>query len=556
MLIYQFVKYNVFTNLDHLNKYSKTGAVVCFDLEDSVFDWVNPNNSKQLKADARIVIDKLYNRTEQNSINSKFGIRINAEDNCELEKDIALLSGKKIHSLFIPKVSTPEQITTIYNKLKGADVLFGEILPIIESKKALNNLQNIINGASLYFNKVAFGHCDYNLSIDSLPFFHQYSAEYWKWVNRIIEIASANNITFVNSVFLYLGDNEFFGKMLSHLSHIAGNGFGQATLTSRQSELCNNFNKSFTGFKTLIDDRSELSIPENYAQNIIKDFEDKHKERGSSSKLVNKALLSPQEYVMAKTYSSAKCVINRRLVFVGGCFPVQYNILFEDLFHQSLKKYFKTKNYEELDIKLIRYERFSNCLDKIRNYCDTAKIDKLILHIRPEPYLRLLKLYYKYKKQDGKKRGALNMPMFKIINPEKYDVYEIERSFPNYISIKRSGINNGLLADLNYLTGFVFGNLFFAANKYVKLTSDIFEYCKQKKIDFIVLGPPGRNLTALEPLFCNYLNKQVKEFCLYSHIPFIDNMMGENVGCFDDSKKFATQECHNRIANKIFNEIK
>ena len=465
MFIYQFVKYNSNTNQEHLNKYSGTGAVICFDLEDSAYDWVNPENSGKLKTGARNNLESVFRIAGQNAGKYKLAVRINADNIHELEKDLECLSGKHVHSVFLPKTDSPETIICIYNKLRNSDVSFEELLPIIETKNALINLPDIINNAAGYFSKVVFGHCDYNMSIDSLPFFHQKNNEYWKWVNRIIAVISEKNITFVNSVFLDFYNKEFFEKMLSHLHHICKGNFGQVTLTSRQSDSCNNFDKTFKGFKKLIDDRSELSTPDNYPSVIIKNFEDGYKADRNTVIVNDNVLISPQEYLKCKDYLHSKNSENQKLVFVGGCFPVQYNILFEDLFHQTLKHLYLSKYREKLNIKLLRYERFADCLNKIRNYCDENKTDKLILHVRPEPFFRLMKLYYKYKNEKGKFKSTLNLPFFSVAMPEKLDVYETERNFPNYASFNKSNPDKSLKADINYFAGILFGNMFYGISE-------------------------------------------------------------------------------------------
>jgi citrate lyase beta subunit len=557
LFIYQFVKYNSNTNQEHLNKYSGTGAVICFDLEDSAYDWVNPGNSRNLKAEARTNLESVFRVAGQNAGKYKLAVRINADDKYEFEKDLEFLSGKYVHSVFLPKADCPETIYSLYNKLKNSEVTFEELLPVIETQKALINLPGIIKDSAEYFSKVVFGHCDYNMSISSLPFFHQQNNEYWKWVNRVIDVISEKNITFVNSVFLGLDNKEFFEKMLSHLHHICKGNFGQITLTSKQSGSCNNYNKAFTGFKKLIDDRSELTIPDNYPSDTIKNFEDGYKVKGSTVIVNDNILISPQEYLTCKNYLHSKNAEKQKLVFVGGCFPVQYNILFEDLFHQTLKRLYLSKHSVELNIKLLRYERFTDCLNKIRNYCDENKTDKLIFHVRPEPFFRLMKLYYKYKNGKGKIKSALNLPLFNVAMPEKLDVYETERNFPNYVSFNKSNLDKSLKTDFNYFAGILSGNMFNAISKYTGLVSGIIEYCKLKKIKLIVLGPPVRTLTRTEPLFCTFLNNQIKEFCKTKNISYIDtiNEIRENKSFFDDTGKFATQEYHDFIALNILQKL-
>jgi hypothetical protein len=141
--------------------------------------------------------------------------------------------------------------------------------------------------------------------------------------------------------------------------------------------------------------------------------------------------------------------------------------------------------------------------------------------------------------------------------PEKLDVYETERNFPNYVSFNKSNPDKSFGTDLNYFAGILSGNMFYGISEYTSLISGIAEYCKRKKIELIVLGPPVRTLTRMEPIFCTYLNNQVKNFCKTNNVSYIDtiNEIGENKTFFDDTGKFAAQEYHDFIALIILQKL-
>lgn len=405
------------------------------------------------------------------------------------------------------------------------------------------------------FSKIAFGHSDYNLSINSLPFFHQYNCEYWKWVNKIISIISDYNILFINSAFLYLSDNDFFEKMLSHLCRLFGENFGQVTLTTLQSRICTSFDKEFRGFKRLIDNRSELRVPDGYAENFIKAFENQNQKRGFTVDKKDNVLLSPQEYITSKKYLKEKKSKKIDIAFTGGCFPVQYDILFEELFHRKLMRRFHN-NGIEMNLKLIRYERFRDTIEKISEYCGKNKIDLLIFHIRPEPFFRLLKLYYKYNNREGKTKRALNIPFINSVKPEEFDVYEIARELENY-SENSGKKSNPLKADLNYIAGTIFGNLHYAVNQYLNLSSRIYDYCRNNDIKFIILGPLIRCYSNTESFFSNYFRKKIESYCRKNELNFIDGVPenNEKIICLEENGKFASQNYHDFIAEKIFHKI-
>lgn len=136
MLIYQFIKFNNETTYEHLMKFTETGAALCFDFEDSIYDRINPANSKNLKLIARENFDRIY-RTLNNFKNIKTGVRINSSKDIEQEKDLISLTGKNINTIWIPKAENPQDILTVKEKLKSYHIICDEIIPIIETRTSL-----------------------------------------------------------------------------------------------------------------------------------------------------------------------------------------------------------------------------------------------------------------------------------------------------------------------------------------------------------------------------------------------------------------------------------
>jgi len=203
MQSYQFIKYNGETKPEHLFKYAQTGAVLCFDFEDSIADWINPLNNPKRKQQYRNWFKHICNTIIPQLNTVKIGIRIN-NTIPELKKDLCALSTLRIHSIIIPKVETPNQIEVIEQLLSDHKIFFEELIPIIETPKGISNLSEIIDSGLHKITKVGFGHCDYNLSINTFPFFHQNSKEYWKWISKISDILIPKNISLINSAYLAL----------------------------------------------------------------------------------------------------------------------------------------------------------------------------------------------------------------------------------------------------------------------------------------------------------------------------------------------------------------
>jgi hypothetical protein len=254
--------------------------------------------------------------------------------------------------------------------------------------------------------------------------------------------------------------------------------------------------------------------------------------------------------ISVQEYSSSKKVRNSnnpllRLAFVGGCFPVQHNIKYEDIFLSKTKLLIENEFSIELKIDIIRYERFANVLEKIKKTEHSNQFDFLIFSIRPEPFFRLIKLYYKFINNKGKLKYSFNLPLFKVVNPEKYDFLLLGRRFNNNQKSQESIFHN-FLVDFNYYIGKLIGNKLFAIRKYLELIKTIQHYCNENKIELILLGPNLRAKTKQEPQFCKELDNEVRS--AFPETYYIDGLLEER----DRKTVFQTNGIH---VNKLYHEL-
>jgi citrate lyase beta subunit len=559
MDIYYFVKYNNETNFKHIQKYAKTNAILCFDFEDSIKSWINPGIDSELQKQYRNYFKWIYENLISQISSVKIGLRIN-NNYPELKKDIRTISTFRINSILIPKVETSTQIRIVEELLSENKVIYNELIPIIESSKGIFNLSEIIESSPQKISKIGFGHCDYNFSSDIFPFFHQNSQEYWKWITKISSIAVQYNIEIINSPYLELENSSFFQSMLFHLDELFGENFGQFTLTTKQTVICNTFKlqKKQHSFNKLLDSRLDLYVPEQFAIELVNKYESENNNKGFTVSKADRILISPQEYLSAKSYITKNKLATINFTFVGGCFPVQHNILFEDLFHQKLRRKLENLNQVKLNINIIRYERFNTCLSKIITYHKSNPIDMLVFHIRPEPFLRLVKFYYKYLNNNGKLKHSLNIPLLKIINPENYDLLISGRRFERIFKQNDSRFHKRLV-DLNYKTGNFFGNTKYALKKYFELVSNIINYCHSSTIKIIILGPALRSNTSFEPILCQELNGYIKNRLNDKNIAYIDGLdkYSDNFeSLFHSNGIHAKETYHELISDKLYNEFK
>jgi citrate lyase beta subunit len=558
---YHFIKYDGDTCPEDILKRSESDATLCFDFEDSIQNWISPEKNDALKINFRNHFQQFFAKHYLQLQSCKFGVRINAEASHQQLLDIQALHSVrdfvKIHSILLPKTESCQHLHALIEELGRMKIEYVEIIPIIETKKGLNNLSGIAKLFPQKIKSIGFGHCDYNLDINSFPFFHQESIEYWRWITKMHAILETDQIKLINSAYLQLDNHPFFIKMLSYLQSICGDNFGQFTLTYKQSMQCREFDDtSDTGY---INIKERLNLKPDYliAEKIVRDFESENHDFGFTVTRKNKLIISPQEYVAAKKSFSLPKNKNIEFAFLGGCFPVQYNILFEDNFHQLLKNRVENDLNANLNINIVRYERFANCIDKLKKCAVNNKPDVLVFHIRPEPYLRILKFYYKYLNHCGELKWSVNFPLLKILSPEKYDFYLLGRRYSNADRNKQSG-SSKIMISLNYLSGFIIGNHFYAIRQYLKLADQVCGYCAENNIKLILLGPALRSQTKFEKTFSSSLISATERYFLKKNVVFIsgiDNTLKDQAEYFNPNGIHANEKYHAFIAQRISDKL-
>lgn len=557
MKAYHFVKYGENSSPGRLIAQCHSDTTVCFDFEDSIQDSFDPAKNSALKKKYRTYFRSIIDRHSSDFEKINFGVRINAIGSHEYEADLALLNGiKKISSLFVPKISGPGQLAQLQNDLKKTGLIYDEIIPVIESKAGLENLTGILKTDQYKIKGIAFGHCDYNADCANYPFFHQDSREYWTWVNCILQFTKAKKLRFLNSPFLQLGNDAFFREMLAVLYSLAGEKAAQITLTQKQTWLCNSFEgRNANTALPEIANRLDMRIPESYAENFIRSFEKNAGEKGFSV-TKERRLLSPQEYSASLDQRRRNHWPEINFTFVGGCFPVQGNLPFDKLFHQLIKTKIESSRNVKFNIRIIRYERFSNCTAKIETANREQPTDILVFSVRPEPFLRLVKLYYRfYDRNSRREKRSVNLPVFGKNNPEKHDLLSLETAF-NPGEIQDGSAMKKTLINLNYFSGMLLGNVNYALRKYLALVNEVIQMGKRNKTRVFILGPPVRTNTFAERILSQKLGSFMQKNLDIPEDDFIPgSALYEDGEVLFKNGIYAKEKYHELIAERLFTKL-
>ena len=560
VLTYHFVRTPTEGSELFFKRLSLLNAVVCFDLEDSIKTSSGSLDS-ELKDKTRTKILNFLRNYNTHLSECRLGIRINKSNSYEFEKDISFLKSfskfHKIDCIFLPKIEKPEDVILNTASLQNAGIIYNDIIPIIESKKGLENLQQIISAAGDYFTRFAFGHCDFNLDNRIFPFHHQYSNQYWKWIDTILSTINQSNKIFINSPFLFLNDDTTFKWTLSQLSERCRKKFGQVTMTLNQSNICNNFQNQKKPtqpeeqFQPLRLNQTAEEIKKKYEMNVADD-------RSFAVDLVNKIVISPQEYLAAKTYGKDILLTRGKLnvLIVGGCFTEQHNIEPSGLYHHLLANKLQEYKNVEMKLQIIRYERLTRCLEKINRSIE-FQLDIILFHVRPEPLLRITKFFYRYKDKSNNLIKKFNIAFLKRVYAESQQ-YKINPVVDRNYRYPEESLLHRILIDCNYFLGMAIGNLRYGLKLYLNLVCSINQYCSEKNIDLLVVGPVSRPHTFVENKLAAVLDNAIKYSLLNLNIPYVScigERTNENEWLFGTEGIFVNELGHRRVSELIYQSL-
>lgn len=547
---YHFSKIRPSGFLSFYNKVKKSGGILCLDFEDSIAD---PDHglTARLKHVQRIAVAELLKSLNLNHEQDRIGIRINSSGSGYFWEDLDVINSLEgLHTVFLPKVEGPGEITEFLDNLK---VNVKEIIPIIETDKAFDCIEEILFLSEPRFAAIVFGHCDFNLSKNYFPFFHQDSKKYWEWISFLDRKCVMAGKNLINSPVLRLDDEKLFkwvlGKITEYPSMV-----GQTTMSLKQTEWCS---QTDSALPERLGRWKKARIP-NFDASVstIENFKKSRLEGKSFAVDKNGTLISPQEYSSAQKYLEKFCD-RKNILIVGGCLPIQHNIPPDRLYHSTVVQLLKERKFDA-NIAIIRYETLSNCLEKIVAVAENIHIDILMFNLRTEPLMRISKVFYKYADDKGNFKRSLNLPSPKLLNAEKHDPLMVRLLDSSFNPRKSESKWRRFLIESNCYFGVLIGNRRFALKKYEELLLQVNKFCAENGNKFLILGPATRPFSRFEDQLAEKINKKFSELARKNDIPYVDVM-----GTQDDSGNYlfcengihVSQAGHDRIGKMIFEKM-
>lgn len=199
---------------------------------------------------------------------------------------------------------------------------------------------------------------------------------------------------------------------------------------------------------------------------------------------------------------------------IGGCLSAQLGIPFSALYHRRLKKLLLE---QEIDAN-IRFAHLGRDLDVLKwaGNLVQQRVDVLLYHSRPQPFLNQSKLVIQTVEDDSRRAYKLNPILLQIPCNRENALF----SLPVRSLKPRS--KDSLLGMLNLLSGILMRLANRALGKELATIFAIARLCKDARIHFIAMGPPVNRLSFLSKFACWRLSTMLSSELKLKAIPFIN----------------------------------
>tara|TARA_A100001035_G_C27754492_1_gene488172 strand:- start:295 stop:1233 length:939 start_codon:yes stop_codon:yes gene_type:complete len=300
------VRYKALNHI--LKKFKKHNISLILDMEDSAQDIFDHKNTIKLKKQSREGLKYLNDKNILEGINTF--VRINSESTEFYQEDIStikkVINDKPfIKGIFLPKVEEYAQIKKCYDQISTNERNKVSIVPIIETQKGLNNIENIISKDknNNIIEYVHYGHYDYCLDSNFWPFPEPYHISYWELIEKISKIVSFHKKKYVHTPFpLIENENIYWSSIHVMKEKLSMNeiNLSLVNIDMNYIDLPEKIKK--VKLKKISDD---FSYKKMFAEKIINEYLN-NKSKNKSFSLSRNRFIPPHLYLAAKKFLEKK----------------------------------------------------------------------------------------------------------------------------------------------------------------------------------------------------------------------------------------------------------
>ena len=287
-----------------LKKFKKYNISLILDMEDSAQDLFDDENNKNLKKISREGLKYLSNKNILESIDTF--IRINSQNTEFYQADIETISEilkkkSSIKGIFLPKVESYTQIKDCYNLISSSKINPIYIVPIIETRKGLENIDDILSEDknNQIIKYVHYGHYDYCLDNGLWPFSEPYHIEYWDIIEKISKNIIKHNKKYIHTPFPLIETENIYWSSIDYMKKNLKIDEINLSLVNIDINYINQPNEvKKTKLKNISKDNYYKTI---FAKKIINEYLN-NKSKSKSFSLSRKRFIPPHLYLGAKKF--------------------------------------------------------------------------------------------------------------------------------------------------------------------------------------------------------------------------------------------------------------
>ncbi|MDB2680901.1 aldolase/citrate lyase family protein, partial [Candidatus Pelagibacter bacterium] len=263
-------------------------------------------NTKKLKKISREGLKFLYEKNILKNINTF--IRINSQKSDFYEDDIETINqvlnkNSSIKGIFLPKVDSYDQIKDCYDQIANSNKNNTSIVPIIETKKGLDNLENILSKDTErnIIQYVHYGHYDYCLDNQFWPFPEPYHSEYWEIIENISKKIIFYKRKYIHTPFPLIENENIYWSSINHMKKkLKINEINLSLVNIDMSYINQPKEIKEAKLKKISNDDDYKKI---FAEKIVNEYLS-NKSKNKSFSLSRKRFIPPHLYLGAKNFLS------------------------------------------------------------------------------------------------------------------------------------------------------------------------------------------------------------------------------------------------------------
>jgi citrate lyase beta subunit len=311
-VIYQFIPVAPVRVMERLIRSMVPGTMAVLDLEDGYLDVRDRGKTGGRRARGRQQLLELCANANGRTNGRPVAMRVNVAGSEDFVRDLPVVHAASetfgLAAVMVPKVEAADQLRSAYADLSAEGVDFGGLVPIVETRKGMDQIDEIVAVAiELDSPAVVYGHHDYWLHAGAWPFPTPREKSYWEPVERVTTLALAAGLQYVHPPEAELRNEALLVDMVERLHGLCGERFDLFSAGMSQTPILRRLMANASSGENL----STLSEPcasepaekERLAEQTRALFEENNRpEHAFSADARSGRFISPHEYLAAKKY--------------------------------------------------------------------------------------------------------------------------------------------------------------------------------------------------------------------------------------------------------------